>query len=667
MSIQIPEKSELNTLDFASGIRAEELNENFKLLEYWIEAERLRIGGWGLVEGFELTKHLVTNNEASGNKYWEANIHVDPGILINEDGKEIRVNEYTFNILPPRYTTITETVDSDSNGLVKVTHPLYSNTYHRVIYYRPHEGKTEADENEFTIRDVETNDIAILGRDIEYISENEIKLVSNEWKNCTLEITYLYSEDRIDPIFLYKDGSRYKDPMPLGMISTSPSEQVIKDYLANGWYLIGLAYWHIGQKVDVEFFTGDRTLRKVFVDKNNVLYLNGKKYMEKTVIYFVEPENPAEDDIWFNKEDQVLYIYCPDEDNKLHWMPVNDLSRCLVSTHQFSESENPEDLQTFTFEAYPELAFIPKHNQMTIIIDQVVLMQDQYEEIYNPKGEGLASGTGFRLKDPLERPSLVEVRVVHNLNTNKKAVDLFAHSSLFGTDGYYTVSDINQKIFSAKCKYQCYSSQIEVFLNGIRLIEGVGFKSVLVNDNIATQNDVENECDRFRIELPLKVNDIISFRVLRPMASYSNMQSVVGRYEQMLEGYEERVDTINTLFTNKANEIEASHTVLSNQVQNNSTAITQLQTNGANGTITGRIDIQCDITSRVIFVNNVKATDYINVFYIPSDGSFPVALFKQLNDYTIANTTGGSNITLNNKWTDDTLAKLYITGLNIGG
>ena len=667
MSIQIPDKSKLNTLDFSSGIRSEELNENFRLLEYWIEAERLRIGGWGLVEGFELTKNIITNNEAQGNKFWSATINVSPGLLINEDGKEVRVGEYTFNILPPRYTEITEIVESDENGLITLTHPMYSNTYHHVVYYFPHANETEIDENEFSIIDTESGDSAILNRDIEYIEENTVKLISSYWKNMKFEVTYLYSEDRIDPIFLYKDGTEYKDPMPLGMISTSPSEQVIQDYLQNGWYLIGLAYWHVGRSVDVEFLTGDRTLRKVFVDKNNVLYLNGKRYIEKTLIYFIEPENPVENDMWFNVEDEVLYIWRKNEKDVYEWLPVNDLSRSITSIHQFTEAENPEDLQTFSFEAYPELAFIPGHNQLTVIIDQVVIMRDQYEEIYNEHGEGLPSGTGFKLKRPLERPSLVEVRVLHNMNTNRKKIDLFAHQSLFGTSGTYKVTNVDNKIFNAKCHYQCFNSQIEVFLNGIRLVEGTDFNPILIDGTVATQNDVENECDKFQIEKTLHNNDIILFRVLRPMAAYSNMQAVVERYENLLDDYTEQIETINNNFTTKVTELETSNRQLAAQIQSNSAAISMLQgQGGATGVIIGKINLICDITGRIIFLTGVKTTDYINVAYIPSSGSNPIMLFENLNDYTVAATTGGINLTLNSKWTDDALAKLYVTGLNIG-
>ena len=114
-------------------------------------------------------------------------------------------------------------------------------------------------------------------------------------------------------------------------------------------------------------------------------------------------------------------------------------------------------------------------------------------------------------------------------------------------------------------------------------------------------------------------------------------------------------------------ELETSNRQLAVQVQSNSAAISMLQgQGGATGVVIGKINLICDITGRIIFLTGVKTTDYINVAYIPSSGSNPIMLFENLNDYTVAATAGGVNLTLNSKWTDDALAKLYVTGLNIG-
>ena len=79
----INKTEELHNLDFTVGIRSQQINENFDLLRRWIEAERLRVGGWGLVEGFELTKDLS-----------DFSIHVSEGTLIIQDGKEVKVDKY---------------------------------------------------------------------------------------------------------------------------------------------------------------------------------------------------------------------------------------------------------------------------------------------------------------------------------------------------------------------------------------------------------------------------------------------------------------------------------------------------------------------------------------------------------------------------------------------
>ena len=67
--------TKLNELDFSPGIRASDINENFELLKRWIEEERLRVSGWGIVEGFEFSKNLDNFT-----------VSVGEGILINKNG-----------------------------------------------------------------------------------------------------------------------------------------------------------------------------------------------------------------------------------------------------------------------------------------------------------------------------------------------------------------------------------------------------------------------------------------------------------------------------------------------------------------------------------------------------------------------------------------------------
>ena len=47
--------NKLTKLDFAPGIKASNINKNFDVVHDWIKAERRRVGGAGIIDGFETT------------------------------------------------------------------------------------------------------------------------------------------------------------------------------------------------------------------------------------------------------------------------------------------------------------------------------------------------------------------------------------------------------------------------------------------------------------------------------------------------------------------------------------------------------------------------------------------------------------------------------------
>lgn len=687
----------LNILNFALGIRAEEINENFELLKYWIEAERLRMGGWGLVEGFELTKVV----EKIGDVF-DFKIHVDKGVLINEKGEEIHVDEWMTDSIPVNKDQVAETLIVDEEGKLKLEYPIYSNRWRHVIYYAPEmsavdgiSAETIINEirrsNELKIYELSTNRPVDLTSDIVYIAEKEICLHPN-WIGKELRIEYLHADDRIDGIFVKNDGSEYsyKKNIGVGNISTSPSIQNIQDYFEQGWLLIGFAYWHVGQIVDVEFFTGDRMLRKVFVDRNNILYLNGKPYQEKTVIYFVEPNPPQENDLWYDVETEILYIWRKGPDGEYGWQPVNDLARSVTEIYQFRETENPDDLQTLNFFNHPKLFFMPGRHQLMVIIDQVVIMEDQYEELYYGKDEIEAldpeiypeqyaqlqknlCGYGIRFKYPLERPSVIEIRVTHDLNTRKHEEDLFQHEHVFTQTGQYTVEDPSANVFSAKCEYEYGTSQLEVFLNGLKLSP----------DKYTEIQKAENSglCDRFSIE-NLLVGDIVDFRVIRTVSSYANLKLIIKEYEDKIKELTETV-TENVLSINQEQEIiRGNQDELEENVAMHTAQITALQQNALtktypvvkenlaqdlrNGIATGKINKKFITNMGTFFLEDVKPTDFIVVAYEASNDTDMRLLSEARNDFALEESEDGTFLHLDGRWLDDAAAAIYITGLKIG-
>ena len=677
----------LNILNFALGIRAEEINENFDLIRYWIEAERLRTGGWGLVEGFELSKDISTMT-----------IHVTEGILINEHGQEIAVPEHTFGPIPISHRPVLDTVTSDANAKVKLQYPIFSERKQRVIVYSPelaNSATIQEIQDEIKIIAVDTNTELTLGRDVVFIADNIIQLTP-QWADTDLRIEYMYAEDRFDAIFVYKDGSRYYDnPMPTGIITTSPSIQEIKEYQSHGWYLIGLAYWHIGQEVDVEFFTGDRTLRKVYVDRNNVLYLNGKPYEEKTVIYFTEPNPPTENDLWYDIKTEILYIWRPNENNEYEWQPVNDLARGITAVYQFQETENPDDLQTFDFFYHPEIFFMPGKHQITVIIDQVVIMEDQYEELFYGEEElkeiednkeeyeeqyaqlqKHLCGHGIKLKCPLERPSIVEIRVNHDLNTRRHDEDLFQHEYLFSSFGNYTVTQAREVTFATNCDYEPGIAQLEVYKNGQRLI--------LNKDYIETKSSTAKDfCDQFTLKVKPVAGDIIDFRVLRSVSSYINFKKIVDEQvtKPVAKLREDLTNAINTFQSVQEDLIEENNG-LKNRLAACEQAIAMLGSNKldadpplskdnlneelTNGIVRGTINLVVTTNATSLFLNDVYPTDFVVVSYLKNETGSPILLSGARNDYSLVPAEGGSNLRLNSKWLDIASAKVYVTGLKLG-
>lgn len=723
MAVSLPAIQRLNILSFSLGIRAEELNENFDLLRYWIESERLRTGGWGLVEGFDLSRTITMYNDVLRHKYWDAYIDVTEGLLINEDGKEVKVPAHRFaGLLPPVKKEVRQNrLTADATGKLLLQYPVYSSAYHRVVEYRSSQALVLLEPEELVITDSDTGTQLVLGVDIEYISGTEIKLKAS-LAHKEFDVEYAYADDRFDAIMVYKDGSSYMDPLPTGIISISPSQQNIQEYLQNGWYLIGFAYWHVGQTVDIEFITVDRTLRKVFVDRNNILYLNGKPYREKTVVYFEEPVPPTENDLWYNVDEEILYIWRRGKDGEYGWQIVNDLARNVTAVHTFAEFENPSDLQTFTFTEHPDLFFMPGEHQVSVIIDQVVVMEDQYEELYyskeqvdqllaqagtRPEGEALYDrlrqhlcGYGVKLRYPLERPSIVEIRVSHNINTRKNDQDVFQYANaLFLKTGSFRVANASAVLYrtddsEGNGQYEAGGEQLEVYKNGLRLVPGTQYTEVLVDADHRIIDTDRLERNAFRLTMAPAAGDTLYYRILRPVTSYAHLKRIVQNYEDDLaacKNYVERtvgswnqtrpsgeVLTISQAVTDHEARIQANETAIGTHTSQigalqsgkmNSTA--KMTKNNLDASVytrlfNNKIDIEHLANVDAIFLNNVKPSDYIVVSYAHPDDDAPVLLSEARNDYHIITAEGGSNLRLANQWLEDAAAMVYITGIRFG-
>lgn len=662
----INKTEELHNLDFTVGIRSQQINENFDLLRRWIEAERLRAGGWGLVEGFELTKDLS-----------DFSIHVSEGTLINQDGKEVKVDEYKFIAGPPVYKELTEETVVGAEGLIQLEHPAYSNIEKHCIIYNPPQNPILHDE-EFSILNLDTGTY-LTTKDIIFIDQDSV-IINTDYVGARIQINYLYANDRIDAILLKKDGSEYI--YEIGIISTSPSQEVIKDYLDKGYYLIGFAYWHIGTEVDVQFITVDRTLRPIFVDENNNLYINGILYTGHKFIYFNKPDNPLENDLWYDTEKEILYIWRPNkETGEYEWKAINDLSRFYREYGIFTELENPDDLQTFTFEEKQNLRFIPGYNQLTIVIDQVVIMRDQFEELYDDvryESDGV-TGYGFKLKTPLERPSIVEVYCDHSVNTNSDAMELFPHIASFVDTKVFTIqSDTDSNIFTTDGEYELGNNQLEVWLNGVLLNSPNLFCELKADETASTADDLGILSNKFQVLVTLKAEDTITYRITRHMATYDNFRKVSDALNEKVntaidELHESQVELDNLInnVSSAINDIKESNTQLNKKVstiENNyiskETGVTaeDLADDLKSKVISGIQYFNQSAVSSEITLMNFSENDFFSLYWI---NDMTRLILIRDTDYNISAIENGIVINLEPQWINDT-AIIYIEAINLG-
>lgn len=350
-------------LDFSPGIKAEHINFNSQLIYDWLCRERLRLGGWGIVEGFELSYSPE-----------DFTVTVSEGILINQDGDEVSVEKHTFSVGEVDYLKVSRDYTVESDGKVTLDDCVYDPSNHRYLTYNPPDTVQTYNESIFEVYDAEGFHVPV----VRLI--NNFLWVNTSYAGKKLTVKQVISHDRVDTIMLHKDGT-YEYLWSID--STSPSHVDLADY--NETFCIAVVYWRITDKgVPCDFFTNHRSYRKIYVDESNTLYINGEVYKKQKFIYFEEPSEAdrEENDLWYNVKDNTLYIW-RQVNGEWAWVTVNDHSEIIVKERKiWFPDNNPDDLQTFRFENEEvNLLYTPGTNALDILIDNAPLMDDQYCEI----------------------------------------------------------------------------------------------------------------------------------------------------------------------------------------------------------------------------------------------------------------------------------------------
>lgn len=649
----------LKIIDFSAALKSEPLNFNYDVIKGWVDRERLRTGGYGLVEGFDLTYD------------GKLGVDISEGILINKSGEEVIVASKHFDFDPPPYEIITERVKVDSDGYATLKFKPYSPSLMRTIAKNSNETVNYSDD-EISAEDTE----GLYGRiSIITIDGNKIGVTTHA-ADLTLSVTYYYANDRIDAIMIDADATWSVEQ---GINSETPS---VANINLGPRFLIAFAHWMVDETISVEFIVDERTYRKVYVDKLNRLYLNGKLYQEPKFIYFVEPEKPEENDIWYDHSSNTLNIWSS-KDGTYGWHIINDFTNVpLRSVKTWTPDNFPEDMQTFMFgDDEMNYRYIPNTAALDIIIDQQLVMSDQFTEVIQEGAKPyLSSGIGFKLNQPLDRKTVVEC-IVHHTVKNEPLKNVFQRAAIFTNENYHMHSASNtNKVFTTDLPYVIGADQLEVFVNGARINRSKDFVEMVSAAQEASTDDKDTTTTYFKVLCDLSAGATVTYKISRYVWSYDQLNQMLEEIEQKADdatALAKQVQTqLTTLTSNMATEIEA----IKNRLNIAETSIATLPQYRKKTKQITLSDLASEVTAKLVQnsqivkfnasditgnkVSDYKTSDYIIVICeTEEDGA--KYLVKE-NDYTISDDgSGNAIINLEADWMSPDYT-IYVQILRVG-
>lgn len=655
--------NQLKRLDFGNGIRANDIQYNFDTIDGQMKRERARIGGYGIVEGFDV--EVLSSNQ----------IRVSEGVIINKQGAEIIIPERIVYIQPPEFAehklaTMEEALTVNEAGELILPYVPYSDEkkgYFNNNYYQTNWPDVQ---EELSISDAENPDLKIRALRVE---KNLLTLDANIWAGKKVFVEYLHTKDRMDTILVNPDGEFRVEH---GIISTSPSHVDLNRY--DGFFVIAIVEVLVGDIVTLKAYDDLKTYRKVYVDEENRLYLNGKLYKESQVVHFVEPVPPYLNALWYDGATNKLMIY-KDVDGTLGWVAVNEEKHIPVKEVKiFSPEEFPEDGQTFLFG--PEeinFKFIPGHNQLEIIIDNAPVMSDQFEEIIDPEIEQYENaGIGFKLKDPLDRATYVEVRVLHTVNAFPLR-RTFQRTATFVDDSFTFQDSLNaEKLFTTEAPYVIGARQLEVYVDGTKLERGLEFEEILEPGVPTNAKNNGRTSKTYKVLKELKAGQRVSYRIEKNVYSYDDLDGWVDEIEakadqalKELDQVRQDMATMDESFDDKIQTVNNNITAIAKQLSEQSNFVKKTDKLGKsnmpnevlNNVMAGSFAVTKPAES-ITTIEGMKETDFLLVFYASATQNR--ALLKDI-DYVVQQEGKNLLVVLGSELVDES-SSIYLTGIKFG-
>ena len=341
----------LHIIDFSDGIRSEEIQDNFDILDNQIKRTRLSVGGSGIASGLDITP-IVTENQFA--------IKISPASIIDDNGNETFIEEQIVNIERPKLSKQREYLNADINNQVRLKEVPYMLDRTQPAQYGNSLSSLYTGINISYQNSISTDDYIR----VKAINGNTLTLTGLTRRQVVVE--YYSTAKRIDTVYL--DEHNKISVKTSSITSTTPSAILPEKYN----YLIAYILIDDNHMVDsndtphadIILKKDLRKTRNIYTDKNGILYLNGVAFNDLHLITTEEPVDPKPGQLWL--KDNTLYV----------WQSVDN----------YTYKRNIEITSAYDFTGYHDIQtnidYCINKEQLKVYINSVQLQKTEYDELF---------------------------------------------------------------------------------------------------------------------------------------------------------------------------------------------------------------------------------------------------------------------------------------------
>lgn len=341
----------MHIINFSDGIRSEEIQDNFEILDSQIKRTRLSVGGSGIASGLNITP-IVTNEQFA--------IKLSASSIIDKNGNETFINEQIINIERPRLSKQCEYLNADVNNQVQLKEVPYMLDRKQPVQY----GNTLS--SLYTGIKISYQNSVSTDDYIRVKSVNGKVLTLTGLTRRQVVVNYYSTAKRIDTVYL--DENNNVCVKASSITSTTPSAILPEKYnYLIAYVLIDNNYINNSNDTPHANIVLKKDLRKtrnIYTDENGTLYLNGVAFNDLHLITTEEPADPKPNQLWL--KGNTLYV----------WQAIDN----------YTYKRNIEITNSYDFVGYHDIQtnidYCVNKDQLKVYINSVQLQETEYDELF---------------------------------------------------------------------------------------------------------------------------------------------------------------------------------------------------------------------------------------------------------------------------------------------